>query len=89
MRNVIQTALLFGVLAASFSQCQGQPEIARANRNLVPRDFTLDDEPLSLKFTLPFKLFVNSREHRVSWSIGNGGSTMWLGLAGRGGILSR
>lgn len=85
MRKVFQTALLIGALAAQLlSQRQGQPEIAPPNHNLVPRDFTLDDEPLPLKFALPFKLFVNGREHPVGWSI-ESGSTMWLALRGRGG----
>src|SRR5437762_10994793 len=87
MRKVFQTALLIGVFAAvTFSQPETHREIPPANRNLVPRDFTLDDEPLSLKFTLPFKLFVNGREHPVGWAIARG-RTMWLGLRGRGGYI--
>ena len=86
MRYLIRTALLILVFAVgSFSQDQGRPEIAPANRNLVPRDFTLDGEPLSLKFTLPFKLLVNGREHPVAGPV-ESGSTMWLAVRGRGGF---
>ena len=87
MRKVLQTALLIGVFAAAtFSQPQTSREIPPANRNLVPRDFTLDDEQLSLKLTLPVRLYVNGREFPVGWAIARG-RTMWLGRRGHGGYM--
>ena len=85
MHNVIPTALLTLVLAAGlFSQGQGHPEIAPANQNLVPQDFSVDDVAISIK--VPFQLLVNGEEwhgHTVGWHI-DAGSTIWLGLPGRG-----
>ena len=83
MRNVIETTLLVGILAAgAFSQGQGHPEIAAANPNLVPQDFSVDDVPISIQ--LPIQLLVNGKEwHTLGWHI-DPGSTIWLGLPGRG-----
>jgi hypothetical protein len=60
-----------------------KPDPPPAGPNLVPRDFTLDDGPLSLKFAIPFTCFVNGRPHSLGWHIA-GGSMMWLALPGRG-----
>ena len=60
-----------------------------ANPNLVPRDFTGDDVPISIK--LPFEVFVNRKPwqgHTIGWHIDTG-STVWLGLPGRGCTSSR
>ena len=87
MRNGIQAALLIGVFAAgSFLRCQDRPEVAPANNDLVPQDFTVDDVPISVK--IPFKVFVNGKEWQgrsIGWAIHpDVGSTIWLGLPGRG-----
>jgi hypothetical protein len=85
MRSVIETTLLVGIVAAgAFSQGQGDPEIAAANPNLVPQDFSVEDVPISIQ--VPFQLLVNGKEwkgHTVGWHI-DPGSTIWLGLPGRG-----
>ncbi len=85
MRNVLLTALWIGIFAAGgMSQSQDKPEIVPANPNLVPQDFTVDDVPISIK--LPFEVFVNGKPwqgHTIGWHIDTG-STIWLGLTGRG-----
>ena len=85
MRNLIPVAVLILVSAAgSFSHAQEGIEIAPADPNLVPQDFTVDDGPVSVK--VPFQLLVNGKNwhgHTIGWHIGLG-STMWLGLPGRG-----
>lgn len=85
MRNLIQMAVLFLVLAGgSFSRAQEGIDLAPADPNLVPQDFTVDDGPVSIK--VPFQLLVNGKNwqgHTIGWHI-DGGSTIWLGLPGRG-----
>ncbi len=85
MSNLIRTALVILVLAAgSFSHGQEGIELAPADPNLVPQDFTVDDGPVSIK--VPFQLLVNGKNwhgHTIGWHI-DGGSTIWLGLPGRG-----
>lgn len=90
MRNAIQAALLIGVAAAMLSRPQAQPEIPAADPNLVPRDFTVDDIQISIK--IPFQVYVNGKawRHGMGWHIdrfihpSETGSTIWLGLPGRG-----
>jgi len=83
MRSVIETTLLVGIVAAgAFSQGQGHPEIAPADPNLVPQDFSVDDVPISIQ--VPFQVLVNGKEWKgLGWHI-DPGSTIWLGLPGRG-----
>jgi len=87
MRNFVQCIVLMGVLAAgAFPHPQNGREIVPADPNLVPQDFTVDDVPISIK--LPFEVFVDGKPwqgHTIGWHItDNNGSTMWLGLPGRG-----
>jgi hypothetical protein len=87
MRKVVQTGVLISIFAlGAFSQSQQGPEITPANPDLVPQDFTVDDVPISIK--VPFEVFVNGKPwqgHTIGWHItDNNGSTMWLGLPGRG-----
>jgi hypothetical protein len=92
MRKIFQTALwMVIVVAGAVLQAQDKPEIASANTNLVAQDFTVDDVPISIK--IPFTVFVNGNEwqgHTIGWHISavlhpnTAGSTMWLGLPGRG-----
>ncbi len=54
------------------------------NLSLLPKDFSVDDGPISIK--MPFRLFVNGKEwegHPIGWHL-ESGSTMWLALPGRG-----
>jgi len=85
MRNLIQMAVLIAALAVgSISHAQEGIELAPADPNLVPQDFTVDDGPVSIK--VPFQLLVNGKNwqgHTVGWHM-DGGSTIWLGLPGRG-----
>ena len=92
MRKAVQTALwMVVVVAGAVLQAQDKPEIASANTNLVPQDFTVDDVPISIK--IPFTVFLNGKEwqgHTIGWHISavlhpnTAGSTMWFGLPGRG-----
>jgi hypothetical protein len=85
MRKILQNALLIAALAAvAFAQHQDRPGIAPANPNLVPREFTIDDGPVSI--SVPFQVLVNGKEfqgHTIGWHIDTG-STLWLGLPGQG-----
>ena len=83
--------LLIVLAASSFSHAQDRAELPSGDPNLVPQDFTVDDVPISIK--MPFTLFVNGQEwqgHTIGWHISavshpnHAGSTMWLGLPGRG-----
>src|SRR5690348_12632357 len=58
-----------------------KPDPPPGDPTLVPQDFTVDDGPISIK--LPFQVFVNGKRFGVGWHIDTG-STMWLGLSGRG-----
>ena len=89
--KAIQTALLIVLAASSFSHAQDRAELASADPNVVPQDFTVDDVPISIK--IPFGLFVNGNEwqgHAIGWHISavlhpnHAGPAMWLGLPGRG-----
>jgi hypothetical protein len=91
MRNLIQTALLLVLAAGLFSHAQDHGKLAPANPKLVPQDFTVDDVPISIK--VPFEVVINGKPwqgHTIGWHISadlhpsNTGSTMWLGLPGRG-----
>jgi len=85
MRKILQHALLIAALTAvAFAQRLDRPDIAPADPHLVPRDFTVDDGPVSIK--VPFQVFVNGKEfqgHTIGWHIDTG-STMWLGLPHQG-----
>jgi hypothetical protein len=80
MREVFRVFLLSGILGTAIAQPQNRREILPANPKLVPRDFTFNDETLSLKFTAPFKLYINGREIPAGWHLEKG-RTMWLGLS--------
>jgi hypothetical protein len=91
MRKVLQTVLQIVLAAGSFCHAQDRAELSPADLNLVPQDFNVDDMPISIK--IPFTLFVNGKEwqgHTIGWHISavlhpnHAGSTMWLGLPGRG-----
>ena len=99
MRNVFLCVLWIAVVAAApFPSPQDRRDIAPANSNLVPQDFTVDDVPISIE--LPFEVLVDGtpwQGRTIGWHIDRvllhsetgithleTGSTMWLGLTGRG-----
>ena len=85
MGNLIKTTVMLLVLAlGSVSRAQEGTELPPADPHLVPQDFTVDDGLVSIK--VPFQLLVNGKDwrgHTVGWHVDNG-STIWLGLPGRG-----
>jgi len=63
------------LVAVAFAQGVDR-DIAPANPNLVPQEFTIDDGPVSIK--VPFQVFVNGKEFQgrtIGWHIDTG-STM-------------
>ncbi len=84
MRRILQSALVIAALTAMALAQRLNRDIAPANPNLMPQEFTIDDGPVSIK--VPFQVFVNGKEfqgHTIGWHIDTG-STMWLGLPGQG-----
>jgi hypothetical protein len=85
MRTLFPESVLLLVLSlGSISHAQEGTELAPPDPHLSLQDFTVDDGPVSVQ--VPFQLLVNGKDwhgHTVGWHI-DGGSTLWLGLPGRG-----